>query len=184
MKNDDLPAGSTGSRGAVVGSGPANPAPLGTVVRCRIERGDPYSMPRAYRLEIALREVFRGAAARWPLGELPGRPREGFEYLLARVEVGYFALGRAGEEDDRLALTERHFASASGDGSVVYEPPAAGRLLPGGLLGRVLAPGETAEGWVLLEVPEGEFWPLMVFRRERAEGVYGLFGDVYFCLFA
>jgi hypothetical protein len=46
-----------------------------------------------------------------------------------------------------------------------------------------LQPGETHQGWILLQVPETEKKPLLIFKRENVEVVYGVWGNVWFQLY-
>ncbi|MGB9887861.1 MAG: hypothetical protein ACPLPT_10600 [Moorellales bacterium] len=161
---------------------PTSAAPVGITVKSRIERGDPYSIPRVYQVEITVLEVLRGEPAAAVLREQGLAPPGGArEPLLARVRVGFFSRRGGVVEQEELNLDKERFSVWSGDGKEPYSVPEA-QPQPT-LVGRVLKPAEQAEGWLLAEVPKQETRPLLVFHREQTEGIYGVFGKLWLALF-
>jgi hypothetical protein len=137
-----------------------------------------------YQLEITVLEIARGEAAKEKLRRLSGEQspslKEGMEPLLARLRLGFFSRRGGVVEKEELKLDKERFWAASSDGTRQYEIPEF-QPQPA-LVGQVLAPGQQVEGWLLLEVPEEEAKPLLVFRREQTEGIYGLFGQLWLAL--
>jgi len=188
-------------RGAAGGNSPGNAAAPGTGVRTTVERGHAYMVPRLYNVEITLKEVVRGEAARERAEKLASQPlKEGFEYVLALVSFGYFERGRVspqtaggaarqfvsfggGSVDVTYTLAEGQFAAASSDGATEYPVPGVSRQPDPGLTGYEFHPGESREGWMLFQVPQNEPRPLLIFKREHVEGNYGIWGYVWFRLY-
>ena len=135
-------------------------------------------------MEITILEAVRGKDA-WARLEAQGAarpPRSGFEYVLARVRFGYYRKRRWAVEDELYQLTERQFAVVCADGKTPTDLPSQPKQPQPQLIGRVFRPGDTAAGWILLQVPADEEKPLLVFKREHTEGVYGIFGYLWFQL--
>jgi len=170
-------------RGTALGSR-ENPAPLGAAVRTRIERGDRYSAPEVYNLEITLVEVVRGKEARDRIEgqSVAGRPRAGFEYVLCCVRVGYFSKARGfAHSGEKFEVSPEHFAAMAGDGGAEFERPVLSRQPDHALIGTSLAVNESREGWIVLEVAEGGKASL-IFRREYEANQYGVWGALWFQL--
>lgn len=169
----------------VPGSSHLSAVPFGVSIKTTIERGDAYSAPEIYDLEITLLEVIRGVDARERIkvqsiaNELP---KAGFEYLLVRIELAYSRRGR-GLEDEAYKLTEGQFAAVSADGQTEYMIPAVLPQPQPQLVDTIFHSGESREGWILLQVPEDEKKPLLVYKREHVEGVYGIWRHVWFQLY-
>ena len=167
-----------------IGSSHRNPAPVGTIVKTTVERGDAYFTPRLYELTITLLEVVRGKSARERVnteGVSDSPPKLGFEYILARINCGYFYKVRGFDDDYRLAGGQ--FTTVSADGSIEYEIPTTLQQPQPQLVNWVFHPGESREGWVMLQLPEGEKKPLLVFKRQHVEGIYGRWRYVWFRLY-
>ena len=162
-----------------------SPAAKGVTVKTKIERGDAYSAPEIYDLDITLLEIVRGKEA-WERikaqGVLDEEPKTGFEYILARIQFGYSRRGR-GLGSETYRLTEGQFAAVSSDGKVEYKIPSALHQPQPQLIGSVFSAGESREGWIFLQVPKGEKKPMLIFKRENAEGIYGIWRSVWFQLY-
>jgi hypothetical protein len=66
------------------------------------------------------------------------------------------------------------FAAVSPDGKTEYEiPPVLYQPQPQ-LIGSIFSPGESHDGWILLQVPEKDKKPLLIFKRQNIEGVHGV----------
>jgi hypothetical protein len=165
-----------------LGTSHLHPIPLGLAAKTKIERGDAYSAPEIFDLEITLHEVLRGPAAvkRLESQEIRDTVAEkGFELLLAHLTIGYFRRGR-GFGHVPYALVAGQFAAVSGDGVHRFPLPVPLHQPAPALLGERFFPGESHQGWILFQVPEEEIQPLMIFNREYEEGVYGIWGAVWF----
>lgn len=161
------------------------PVPIGVSVKTKIERGDAYSAPEIFDLEITVLEILRGREA-WGRIQSEGvsdvPPLAGFEYVLARISFGYYCRGR-GFGETPYTLTNGQFAAMSSDGKTRYEMPSTLKHPEPGLVGESFSPGDSREGWVLLQVPNDEKQPRLIFNREYVEGVYGIWGNVWFELY-
>ena len=161
------------------------PAPMGESVKTKIERGDAYSAPEIFDLEISVLEILRGQEA-WDRVQAQGvtddHPSSGFEYLLVRIGFGYYRRGRGFGETPYI-LMDGQFAAMSSDGKTCYEIPFKFKQPEPGLVGESFVPGDSREGWILLQVPEDEKQPHLRFNREYMEGVYGIWGYVWFMLY-
>jgi len=178
------------------GNSPGSTVPVGKTVKTTVERGHAYMVPRLYNVEITVKTVNRGAEAQ-SQGERLVEPswvlKDDYEYLLALVEFGYFERGRVaaggtgaqhvpfggGSVDVTYVLTEGQLAAFSADGEIEYDIPPLAQQPEPGLIGREFHPGETHTGSVLLQVPKEEKNPLLVFKREHVEGIYGIWGYVW-----
>jgi hypothetical protein len=166
-----------------------NAASLGTPVRTIIERGDAYLTPQLYNLEITVLETIRGkdASERVRNEGLKGTgPRAGakshFDFLLVRIKLGYTRKVR-GLGDEFYSLTDGQFVAVSSDNKTEYEIPSVLKQPQPQLLGEIFSPGDSREGWLLLQVPEDEKKPFLIFKRKHIEGVYGIWGHVWFKLY-
>lgn len=167
-----------------IGTSPRNPAPLGATIKTKIERGDAYAAPEIYDIAITLQEIVRGEEALQRVKEaevMAEPPPNGFDYLLVRLTFGYSRRGR-GIGEEPYQLRSGQFIAVSEDGETVYKNPVTIRQPQPPLIGEVFQPGESREGWILFEVPQDESKPLLIFNREFVEGVYGLWGHVWFQL--
>ncbi|MBN1848565.1 MAG: hypothetical protein JW932_08260 [Deltaproteobacteria bacterium] len=168
-----------------LGSSHLTPVPLGVSIKTKIERGDAYSAPEIFDLEITVLEILRGQEA-WDQvrdqGVTDGPLSSGFEYVLVRIGFGYYRRGR-GFGETPYTLTNGQFIAISSDGKTRYEMPSVFKQPEPGLMGESFIPGDSREGWVLLQVPRDEKQPRLVFNREYVEGVYGIWGFVWFELF-
>ena len=170
---------------AAAGSSPQSAASVMATVKTTIERGDAYLSPQLYNVEVTLLQFLRGKEAGEQVrarGITDNPPQDGYEYLLANIRVGYFRRVR-GLEDEPYTLTEGQFAAVSPDGITEYTIPAVSRQPQPPLVDVTFNPGDTREGWILLQVPQDEKTPFLVYKRKHVEGNYGIWGYIWFKLF-
>jgi len=169
----------------VPGQSHLSPAAMGVTVKTKIERGDAYSAPEIYDVAITLMEIVRGKEVLGRVktqGVLDEPPKTGFEYVLARIKFGYSRRGR-GLGNVTYRLTEGQFAAVSSDGKTEYKIPSVFHQPQPQLIDSVFSAGESREGWILLQVPKDEKKPRLIFKRENAEGIYGIWRSVWFQLY-
>jgi len=173
------------NKSGIPGSSKDCPVPVGTTARTTIERGDAYLSPEIYNVEITLLDIVRGNEA-WERTRSQGvsdkTPETGFEYVLALISFGYFQRGRR-QGGEAYQLTEGQFAAVSADGMREYEIPLKQQQPQPPLIGQLFNQGETHQGWVLLQVPEEEKEPRLIFKRKHVEGMYGIWGYLWFQLY-
>ncbi len=190
--------------GQANGASPGSAAPIGTTVKTTVERGHAYMVPRLYNVEITLLEVQRGKDAQAAAQKLVSSAqslKQGYEYLLARLKIGYFERGRVsskgstgasekqfvsfggGSVDVTYTLAEGQFLAVSADGETEYPVPSVLQQPSPALVGWEFHPGESREGWILFQSPKDEKKPLLIFKREHVEGIYGIWGYVWFQLY-
>jgi hypothetical protein len=186
------------------GASPGSAVPIGTTVKTTVERGHAYMVPRLYNVEITLMEIMRGKealAAVRPLVSSVQPLKADYEYLLTRLKIGYFERGRVaskgstgaadkqyvsfggGSVDVTYTLTEGQFLAVSASGETEYQLPSVLQQPSPNLIGWEFHPGESREGWILFQTPKDEKKPLLIFKREHVEGIYGIWGYVWFQLY-
>jgi hypothetical protein len=106
--------------GGASGNSRDRAAPLGITVKTKIERGDRYSAPEIYNLEITVLEVVRGKEA-WDRirgeGSFQDDFQVGFEPCLIRIKFGYFQKGRGfGHDKSPYEIPDDAFRALSQDG--------------------------------------------------------------------
>jgi hypothetical protein len=174
------------NRGANLGSTQDNPAPVGITVKTKIERGDRYSAPEVYNLEITLLESLRGtqAFARIQAEAVTTRqPKTGYEYLLVRIRFGYFSKGRGfGHAFDPYVIKQDFFNAVPPDGTEQYDLPVLDKQPHFPIIDVDFTPGQSREGWIVLQVPQDVKKPLISFKREYRENTYGIWGPIWFVL--
>jgi hypothetical protein len=174
-------------RSSILGSSQDHAVPMGVTVKTKIERGDRQPSPEMYNLEITLLESLRGQDA-WGRIKAEGvcdlPPAAGFEYILARIRFGYFRRARGVAEHSPYKISDGTFAARSKDGITEYELPPILRQPQPQLMGVPFTGGDSREGWIVLQVPEAEKEPLLVFHRQYAvDNKYGMWGAIWFKLF-
>ena len=176
---------SDANESVIPGSSINSPAPVGVTVTTTVERGDAYLSPEIYNVRITLLEILRGESARERVvsqGVNDRSPEIGFEYVLALIKFGYYQRGRR-QGKEVYKLTEGQFAAVSADGKQEYNLPYISHQPQPPLIGRVFNHDTSYEGWVLLQVPTADKEPRLVFKRKHTEGVYGIWGYVWFKLY-
>jgi hypothetical protein len=173
------------SRDVAVGTSHDRPAPLGVTVKTKIERGDRYSAPEVYTLEIALLESVRGGGVldRIVKEGIAGDPEAGFEYVMVRGRIGYFSKGRGfGRQNDPYTAEPDYFRALASATAVEYPLPTLIRQPEPSLVGVSLSAGDVKEGWIVLLTAEKDEHPFVTFKREYRENLYGLWAPVWFQL--
>lgn len=163
-----------------VGSGPVTPAPVGTTVQTILECGIGYESHELYDAKITLLETVRGEQA-WKLitavEASAEAPKDGWEYVIARVRFEYEARSRPG--DCAHKLKEQEFVAFSPDGRAypaTLVPPPKPRL------NGTVQSGDSLEGWVAFSVPRVDASVLMSFSTKEGGGlVHG--GNAWFRLY-
>jgi hypothetical protein len=198
MNNPENNARATDNQ--ATGKSPMSAVPLGKIIKTTVERGHAYMVPRLYNVEVTLKDVIRGLDAESRAKTLvkPGwKLNDGYEYLLALIKFGYFERGRVaaaspggqyvpfggGSVDVTYTLPEGQLLAVSTSGETEYEIPSVSQQPEPSLIGWEFHPGETREGWVLFQVPREEKTPLLIFKREHVEGIYGIWGYIWLQLY-
>ena len=140
--------------------------PVGTTASGTIEIWGPgvseYGASTLYNVKISVEDMFRGEQA-WVLIRTadPANPppKEGFEYLLARIHVAC----------SDQSVSSSIFYAVKSDNFKVYDANGEAYVLPDvtapepGLIGKTLHPGDIAEGWIAFLVARNHSHPLMFF---------------------
>jgi hypothetical protein len=170
---------------SILGSSRDRPVPIGVTIKTTIEHGDRKPTPERFNLEITLLDAVRGREAldRIKLeGVSDKAPRAGFDYVLAHIRFGYFRKARGPLTPHPYVLEDGTFTAASADGKIEYVPPSVVRQPQQELIGVPFSVGDSREGWIVLEVPEEEKRPLLVFHRGHAASAYEVWGPIWFRL--
>jgi hypothetical protein len=163
-----------------VGSSPVAPASAGTTVQTLVECGSGYESHELYDVKITLLETVRGERA-WGMIKAADAaaqgPKQGWEYVLARIRFEYAARGRPGDCSHKLKGQE--FAASAADGQAY---PATSVTPPRPGLEGTVSSGDSLEGWIAFSVPRGEASTLMSFSTKEGGGlVHG--GNAWFLLY-
>jgi hypothetical protein len=173
-------------RSSMLGSGPDRPVPIGVPVKTTIQHGGRIPSPEIFNIEIALLDATRGSEALNRIkagGRLPV-PRPGFEYILARIRFGFFAKMRGPLVPPPYVIDRETFGAASGDGKMEYALPPLLQHFEPQLIGMPFSVGDSREGSIVLEVPESERKPLLVFHRAPPASSYGVWASIWFRLYS
>lgn len=172
------------SAASTPGNSHLNPAPVGVAVKTIVERGDAYSGAEFCDVEITVIEVMRGekAGERVKAQGIAGEPlKAGFEYLLANIRFAYSRRG-VGFGDGTYKVSEGQFIIVSADGMTEYEVPPVLKQPEKQLIELPMQSGDTLEGWIVLQAPENVKEPLLAFKRQHTEAIYGVRGYIWFKL--
>lgn len=183
--SDQRSSAASDNSGPAPGSSYRSPAPVGVTVKTMIERGNAYLVPKLYNVEISTLEVVRGEDAMERIkaqGVSNQPPKTDFEYILARINFGYFRKTKGGE-DEPYELPKGQFVAAAPDGVTEYEIPSILKHPQPALVSYTFYPGESREGWILFQVPKDDKKPLLIYKRQHVEGMYGIWSYVWFQLF-
>jgi hypothetical protein len=170
----------------LLGRGKDYPAPVGVTIKTTIERGEAYAAPEIYNVEITLLEIIKGDEAQKRIkvqGSLNEPPKAAFEFVLVHIRLGYFRRSK-GMGGEVYRLTEGQFAAVSPDGKTEYGIPAVLSQPQPQLIDSIFSPGESRDGWILLQVPKNDKKPLLIFKRQNIEGVHGVWGHIWFQLYS
>jgi len=136
---------------------------VGKPVVTQINCGESAGGGEPYNATITLLEFVRGAEAMERLQAASASnpaPKEGYEYILARIGFQMKPRGAPGDKTFDLGRPLQ-FSAFSEDMATEYETPSM--VLPKPELKRRIAASEPAEGWIALEVKQGDKRPLMLF---------------------
>jgi hypothetical protein len=166
------------------GNSPGAALPVGATAKIPIIPGWGPG-PRVGDLTVTLLEVVRekDIAARSQFQGIRIEPPEsGFENILLRLRAEYTSSGR-GPRLQPYQMTEGQFLVYSAASGSEYPVWAFARQGGEGLIGHTFNPSESREGWLLGQVPQEEPKPLLIFRRENVDNIWGLWSDVWFQLY-
>jgi hypothetical protein len=144
----------------------AQAQPVGVSLSTIIEFGDDYNGgDELYDAKITVLEIVRGEKAldlvRHASASNPD-PKSGSDFVLARIRFQYSA--RAVPEDHSYTLNPSQFAAMSAGGVTYPAPLLAAPVQP--VLQATLRSGQSAEGWIVLQVPHADRAPLMLFTPD------------------
>ncbi|HVN96798.1 MAG TPA: hypothetical protein VMT62_10235 [Syntrophorhabdaceae bacterium] len=145
------------------GDSPVNPAPIGVTLADIISCGSGYDSHQTYDVKITVLETARGEGALKRIKSVPPAretPEVGFEYVLARLRLEFYARTKPG--DCVYELSEEDFTAISSDGKE-YNAPSAAPPDPT-FFGKKISSGESAEGWAVFLVGKDDRQPLLTFR--------------------
>ena len=137
-----------------------NPAGIDEPVSTTITTAD-----GEFDVRITLHQALRGLPALASILEADSRnsgPAQGFEYVLALVTFEYL---RGPDENTQFFLSSFDFTAVSSDGKDYLEPVFA--IEPEPRIVANLYPGASHEGWLILQVEQGDAAPLMAFGRDE-----------------
>ena len=161
--------------GAAQGTSPSSPAGVGVPINSEIQCGASAVALEPYDAKITLLQTLRGAEA-WDRIKAsdPGNPppKDGFDYVLARVGFELKARGAPGNKSFELGLPFQ-FTAFTQSGKE-YEAPSVKPPKPQ-LAGQARA-GSAMEGWLVFQVDQRDTTPLMIF--DPASGGAMLRGNV------
>lgn len=144
----------------------AQAQPVGAPLSTIIEFGDDYNGgDELYDAKITVLEIVRGEKALDLVrhaGASNPVPKSGFDYVLARIRFQFSA--RAVPENHDYTLNPSQFAAMSADGVTYPAPVLAAPVQPA--LHATLRSGQSAEGWIVLQVPHADCSPLMLFTAD------------------
>jgi len=142
---------------AAQGESPSNAAPVGMSIKTQVECGERAGSMEPYDAKISVLQVLRGKDALDRLKASP--PKQGFDYVLARVAFQMNAILAPGNKTFELAR-KMQFVALTADGNE-QDPPSV--TPPSPELHRMVKSGEAAEGWIVLLVEQANKKPVMFF---------------------
>lgn len=151
-----------------IGLSRTNPAPLGSALSVAVK-----SILDEYTAKVTLQEVVRGEAA-WQKVQganlFNDPPKEGFEYIAARIKFELFtSLG-----DKALDLNPAQFRAISSAGRE-YDWPMV--VAPDPSIRTSVYAGATHEGWAVFQVAKDDTAPVLTYGRK-----YDGTGGIWFSL--
>ena len=139
--------------------------PVGTPVSIIIEFGEQYLGSEQYDAKITVIEIVRSEKA-WGMvkqaSEANPAPKQGFEYVLARVRFEFAA--RTSLAHYSYDVEPNQFTATERDGRAIAAASLAAPPAP--VLKGKLRSGDSLEGWLVFLVPQKVSQPLMVFRED------------------
>jgi hypothetical protein len=171
---------SPATQGALLGYSPKSPAIIGATLEDNILFAIGYMHNEMYNVKITLLEVVRGEKA-WGRIKAAGAsnkpPDTGFEYILAHVKFEFLATDLPGNLSH--TLKGEQFVAYSANGK---QYGATSVIPPKPELSGTLYSGDSAEGWVVLQVPQDDSKPLMTFCVNPG-GAFEQSGHMWFQLY-
>jgi len=144
---------------------PIDAHPLRIQVTTIVEFGEQYLGSELYNAKITVLEVVRGEKARGIVRLASASnpaPKQGFEYVLARVRFEFSA--RTSLANHSYGLDPNQFTATGPDGREFSTPSLA--IMPAPSLKGTLKSGDSLEGWLAFLVPQNTSKPLMVFHED------------------
>ena len=168
------------------GSSFNSPAAVGTKVSTRIERGDRYSAPEVYNLDITVLQSVRGEEAKARLkndSAIEEKQTHDGDYILAQIRIGIRSKGRGfGQPLQPYVIEKEFFSLASDEGQMIAQATVLTSRFDGQLIGLSLTPGKSIEGRIAFQVRSVEFYPLLVFKRDYRLNTYGEWPFIWLCI--
>jgi len=175
------PVSTSRARGAQSHAGAISAHPVGVPVSTIIEFGEQYLGSEQYDAKITVLEVVRGEKA-WAMVKQASAsnpaPKQGFDYVLARVRFEFAA--RTSLDHYSYNLDPSQFTATERDGREFAAAPLVAPPAP--VLKGKLKSGESLEGWLVFLVPQKVSQPLMVFHEDVGD-VSHVGGGTWFELF-
>jgi hypothetical protein len=147
---------------AAQGLSPSNAVPVGMSIKTQVECGARAGSMEPYDAKISVLQVLRGKEAFERIraaNPSSQPPKDGFDYVLARVAFQMNAILAPGNKTFELAR-KMQFVALTADGNE-QEPPSVSPPSPE--LHRIVRSGEPAEGWIVLLVEQANKKPVMFF---------------------
>jgi Domain of unknown function (DUF4352) len=157
----------------------AHREPIGSPLSTIIIFGNQYEGgDELYDAKITVLEVVRGKKAWDTIREANASnapPKAGWEYVVARVRFEYTARTKPGQQT--YAVNASQFIATSASGTDY--PPANLTAEAKPELNATLHSGESAEGWVAVEIPQSDRRPLMIFQADTGSVFHEGDGSVF-----
>lgn len=157
----------------------AHGEPIGSPLSTIIIFGNQYEGgDELYDAKITVLEVVRGKKAWDAIRDASASnapPKPGSEYLVARVRFEYTARTKPGQQT--YAVNPSQFIATSASGTDY--PPVNLAAEPKPELNATLHSGDSAEGWVTMEIPQSDRRPLMMFQADTGSVFHEGDGSVF-----
>lgn len=141
-----------------VGKSRSNPAPIGTKVNFSLD-----GALESYSGTLSVDQVIRGEEA-WKMisaaNMINGAPKEGYEYILAKISIGIESNKKEGAKVD---VSPMNFTLVSTEGKD-YDPVLI--VPPDPSLRTSLYAGASHSGWAVFQVKKDDANPVIAFGRE------------------
>ncbi len=164
-----------------------NPAPVGKTVKAGLNMREAYmtNFSEFYELQITVNMIIRGKEGTDYINKKKlslGTIEPGFEPIVILMKFAYFHKGiGSGTMDYRLFLSQ--FAAVPQNTKNIFNPVQVKKHQLQ-LADSIFKPGESREGFIVLQVPRAEKRPLMIMGRESELSLtFGLFGYIWFKLY-
>jgi hypothetical protein len=172
------------NKAPATGNSPSGAIPIGSAAKIPIIPGFGPG-PKIGNLLVSILEVIRGVEAEDRIqsrGIAVELLKSGFENLLLRVKAEYVRVGK-GPREQPYYLSQDHFLACSADSGTEFKVfPFSGQP-DDSIIGQMFTQGDSREGWLICQVPKNELKPLLIFRRQNVDNVWGLWSDIWFKLY-